>query len=136
METTTPSVPAEQEPKRTRITTVSVRVKRELDVGYLPFLRWMKKNNWKKPEFGMRDATRATLEAWMSAEVGDDMTPEQALNMLIEQGHALVDGQLRAQYPESFPVTVKTTPVETHPQIPEEAFVIASTEVETTTEEY
>ena len=46
METTTQ--PAEQEPKRTRITTVSVRVKRELDVGYLPFLRWMKKNNWKK----------------------------------------------------------------------------------------
>ena len=127
--------PAEQETK-TRITTVSVRVKRELDVGYIPFLRWMKKNNWKKPEFGMRDATRATLEVWMSAEVGTDMTPEQVIGMLTDQGHAMVDGQLRTQYPESFPITARAETKTMAPEIPDEAFVIASTEIETTTEDY
>ena len=60
MEKTTPTLPAEQEVKQTRVTTVSVRVKQELDTGYLPFLRYMQKTNWKNPPFGMRDATRAT----------------------------------------------------------------------------
>jgi hypothetical protein len=135
METTTLTPPAEQEVKPTRITTVSVRVKQELDTGYLPFLRWMKKNNWKNPPFGMRDATRATFEIWMSAEVGTDMSPEQVIQTLATQGHALLNQELRAQYPEAFPQTPK--PAEPKAEVPDEAFLIASTEVtEGPTEEY
>src|SRR5215211_1254313 len=102
METTTPIPPAEQEPKQTRITTVSIRVKCELDTGYIPFLRYMKKTNYKNPPFGMRDATRATFEVWMSAEVGSDMTAEQVIQMLSQQGHAIADRELRQHYPNSF----------------------------------
>jgi hypothetical protein len=125
MSETTQTPPAEQETK-TRITTVSVRVKQELDTGYLPFLRWMKKNNWKNPPFGMRDATRATFEIWMSAEVGTDMTAEQAVQALASQGHALLDQELRAHYPEAFPHKAAVTE---KAEVPEEAFIIASTEV-------
>jgi hypothetical protein len=125
MSETTP--PAEQEHfMKTRITTVSVRVKQELDTGYLPFLRWMKKNNWKNPPFGMRDATRATFEVWMSAEVGTDMTAEQVIQALADQGHAMLGQTLRAQYPEAFPQ--KAAVIE-KAEVPEEAFIIASTEI-------
>ena len=130
METTNPNPPAEQESK-TRITTASVRVKTELDTGYIPFLRYMKKTNYKNPPFGMRDATRATFEIWMSAEVGADMTPEQVITMLSQQGHAIADRELRQQYPNSFwnvgPAKVAETPAEA--VMPDEAYVIASTEI-------
>jgi len=133
MNETTPT-PAEQE-STTRITTVSVRIKTELDAGYLPFLRYMKKNQWKNPPFGMRDATRATFEVYMSAEVGNDMTVEEVITQLAQQGHAIADRELRQQYPEAFPqVAAKVAEA---PEVPEEAFVIASTTVERrTTEEY
>ena len=129
METTNPNPPAEQE-ARTRITTVSVRVKQELDAGYAPFIRYMRKTNFKKPEFGMRDATRATMEVWMSAEVGTDMTPEQVIQMLSQQGHAIVDHELRQHYPNSFftgGAKVADTPAVV--EVPDEAYVIASTEI-------
>jgi hypothetical protein len=123
----TTQTPAEQEPK-TRITTVSVRVKCELDAGYLPFMRFMKKQNWKKAEFGMRDATRHTVEAWMNAEVGDDMTADEAIQMLSSKGHTLVMGELRREFPEAFPRT--QTEAKAAPEIPEEAYVISSTTIE------
>jgi hypothetical protein len=130
MNETTPT-PAEQE-STTRITTVSVRIKTELDAGYLPFLRYMKKNNYKNPPFGMRDATRATFEVYMSASIGDDMTPEQAITMLSEQGYAIADRELRQQYPDSFPATAKVAEV---PGVPDEAFIVSSTVVERPEEE-
>ena len=139
MEKTTPTLPAEQEVKQTRVTTVSVRVKQELDTGYLPFLRYMQKTNWKNPPFGMRDATRATFEVWMSAEVGTDMTVEQVIQTLADQGHAMLGSTLRAQYPDAFPKTPKAQPGQPEPRtldIPDEAYIIQSTEVETSTEEY
>ena len=129
MDTTQPT-PAEQEPKQTRITTVSVRVKQELDAGYAPFIRYMKKNAYKTPPFGMRDATRATMEVWMSAEVGTDMTVEQVINMLSQQGHAIVDNELRQHYPNSFfsgGAKVAETPAAA--EIGDEAYVIQSTEI-------
>ena len=149
METTTQPTPAEQATTPTRITTVSVRVKQELDTGYLPFLRMMKKEKWKNPPFGVRDATRATFEIWMSAEVGTDMTAEQAINMLSQQGHALLNQELRAQYPDAFPRTQPNAPgslLGLRPnapaeakvvEVPEEAYIIASTDiVEGPAEEY
>ena len=134
METTT-QTPAEQETKPTRITTVSVRVKQELDTGYLPFLRMMKKEKWKTPPFGVRDATRATFEIWMSAEIGTDMTAEQVINMLSQQGHALLTQELRGQYPDAFPRTQQQAETKVV-EVPEDAYLIASTEVEPVTEEY
>ena len=132
MEQTTQN-PAQQETK-TRITTVSVRVKQELDIGYMPYLRYMKKTNWKSPPFGMRDATRATFEIWMSAEVGTDMTAEQVINMLSQQGHALLNQELRSQYPDAFPQAPKLAVETKAAEVPEEAFIIASTEVVETPE--
>lgn len=121
--------PAEQ--VKTRITTVSVKVKREVDLGYLPFLRYMKKNNYKQPPFGMRDASRASFEIYLSAELGEDMTVEQLATELSKQGHAIADRELRGQYPESFLAAKAETPV-----VPEEVFVISSTEVERKVEEF
>ena len=129
--------PAEQETK-TRVTVVSVRVKRELDAGYVPFLRYMKKTQYKNPPFGMRDATRATFEVFMSAEVGDDMTAEEVITELSRQGHAIADRELRQEYPEAFPqVPAAGGPVKTvEPEVLEEAFLIASTTVERPQEDF
>jgi hypothetical protein len=92
----------------------------------------MRKNNYKTPPFGMRDATRATFEVWMNAEVGEDMTPEQVITMLSQQGYAIADRELRNEYPDSFPATNNA---ET-PQVPDEAYLIASTTVERKVEEF
>ena len=132
MENDTTTQPAEQE-RTTRITTVSVKVKREVDLGYLPFLRYMKKNQYKQPPFGMRDASRASFEMYLSAEVGDDISVDELAAQLAQQGHAIADRELRKEYPESFPKA--SAPAET-PVIPDESFVIATTEVERKVEEY
>ena len=133
MENDTTTQPAKQEQLATRITTVSVKVSREVDLGFLPFLRYMVKNKWKQPPFGMRDASRAKFEIYLSANVGEDMTAEQAAEMLALQGHAIADRELRKEYPDSFP---KGAAKAETPEVPDEAFVIASTVVERKVEEF
>lgn len=127
-------------PKTTRITTVSVKIKRELDTGYLPFLRYMHKNSYKQPPFGMRDASKAYIDIFMSAEVGDDEDPDAVCRQLAQQAHAIADRELRNEYPDAFPVVSKRDePGVTEMQagsIPEEAYTIQSTEIERKVEDF
>jgi len=124
--------PAEQEPvtKVTTIETVSVKVKVELDAGYLPFIRYMKRNNWKQPPFGMRDATRVTMDIFMSAKVGDNVDVDHLATDLAERAYAIADRELRNEYPDSFPAAKAEAP-----QVPEESYIIASTTIERQTAE-
>jgi hypothetical protein len=122
--------PAEQETKTSRITVVSVKVKREVDLGFVPFMLYVKKlGPHKQPGFGYRDASRASFEIFMSAELGEDMAADELATQLSLQAHAIADRELRSQYPESFKAAVKA-------EVPEEAFVVASTTVERKVEEF
>jgi len=128
MSETTPN-PAEQEPKTTRITVVSVKVKREVDLGFVPFMEYVKKlGPNKQPGFGYRDASRATFEIFMSAELGDDTTADELARDLSLQAHAIADRELRQNYPHAFKAAVKA-------EVPEEAFTIQSTVIERQVEE-
>jgi hypothetical protein len=117
------------EPKKTVITTVSVKVRREIDLGFIPFMKYVKTLNGKTPGFGYRDASRATFDIFLSAELGDDRTAEQLAAELSETAHAIADRELRAEYPEAFREAVKA-------EVPEEAFTIQSTTVARAVEEF
>jgi hypothetical protein len=121
--------PETVEPKSTTIKTVSVKVRHEVDLGYVPFIAYMRKMGHKNPPFGMRDASRATFDIFLSAELGDEMTAEELATQLSRQAHAIADRELRSQYPESFKAAVRA-------EVPDEAYVIKSTEVVRVAEEF
>jgi hypothetical protein len=117
------------EPKKTVITTVSVKVRREIDLGFIPFMKYVRTLNGKAPGFGFRDASRSTFDIFLSAELGDDKTADQLAAELSEMAHAIADRELRAEYPEAFREAVKA-------EVPEEAFIIQSTTVARAVEEF
>jgi hypothetical protein len=117
-----------EEIKPTRITTVSVTVSREVDLGYVPFMKYLAKlGPQKNVPFGMRDASRAKFDIRVAAELGDDMSADELAAQLSQQAFAIADRELRSQFPESFREAVKA-------EVPEEAFVVSSTTVDRKTE--
>jgi hypothetical protein len=121
-------------PAAPRITQVFVKVKREVDLGYVPFqktARFYLKQKQQIP-FGMRDASRTSYEISLTAEVGD-ADPDVVIAELTEKVNAIADREMRVQNPETFEAAVKQ-------EVPEEAFVVGSTVVNTTptagTEDY
>lgn len=113
---TAPTAPA-------KITQVFVKVKREVDLGYVPFqktARFYLKKNQQIP-FGMRDASRTSYEISLTAEVGD-ADPDVVIAELTEKAQAIADREMRVQNPETFEAAVKQ-------EVPEEAFVVGSTVV-------
>lgn len=111
------------ETKATKITIVTVKVRRDVDLGYVPFMKVVAQYHGKNMPFGLRDASRATFEIHLSAELGTDMTADALAADLSEKAHAIADRELRSEYPESFKEAVKA-------EAPEEAFIVSSTTVE------
>jgi hypothetical protein len=70
----------------------------------------------------MRDASRASFEISLTAEVGDGSV-DAVIDDLTLKAHAIADRELRVQNPETFKEAEKQA-------IPEEAFTVASTVVE------
>jgi hypothetical protein len=109
-----------------KITQVFVKVKREVDLGFVPFMdvarHYMKKK--QQIPFGMRDASRASFEISLTAEVGDANIDDLVAD-LSERAHAITDRELRAEFPEIFKEAAKA-------ELPEDAFTVASTTVERT----
>jgi hypothetical protein len=117
-EPTTPIAP--------QITQVFVKVKKELDLGYVPFqktARFYLRKNQQIP-FGMRDASRTSFEISLTAEVNDGDV-DTVIAELTEKAKAIADRELRVTHPETFEEARKQ-------DVPEEAFTVASTVVETT----
>ena len=113
-------------PQEAHITQVFVKVKREVDLGYVPFQKTARFYLKKKQQipFGMRDASRTSFEISLTADVnGSDV--DAVISDLTKKAHAIADRELRVQNPETFKEAEKTGE-------PDEAFTVSSTVVATT----
>ena len=118
--------PTATTPVAPQITQIFVKVKRELDLGYIPFqktARFYLKKNQQIP-FGMRDASRTSFEISLTAEVNDGDV-ETVIRDLTEKANAIADRELRVAHPETFKEAEKQ-------EVPEEAFTVSATVVTTT----
>jgi hypothetical protein len=110
-------------PTETTLKTVSVKVSRQVDLGFVPYIKYVKSLNGKPIPFGSRDQSRTEFDVFLSAEVGSEDTAEHVIAELSRLGHEMTDRILREQYPEAFKEAVRM-------EVPEEAFTIRSTQVE------
>lgn len=110
-----------------KITTVFVKVKKEVDIGHPEFMKiarvYIRKN--QQIPFGLRDASRTSFEISLTAEVGDGNVDAVIADLTLK-AHAIADRELRGQAPETFKEAKELG-------TPEEAFTVASTVVERTT---
>ena len=117
----------ETTPVTPKITTVFVKVKKEVDIGHPEFMKiarvYIRKN--QQIPFGLRDASRTSFEISLTAEVGDGNVDAVIADLTLK-AHAIADRELRGQAPETFKEAEKQA-------IPEEAFTVASTVVERAT---
>ena len=116
-ETTTPEV------RETTLKTISVKVSRQVDLGFVPYIKYIKQLGNKPIPFGSRDQSRTEFDVFLSAEVGTNDTAEAVIARLSKIGHEMTDQILREQYAGAFREAVKA-------EVPEEAFVISKTTVE------
>ena len=114
---------ANNEVKPTTLKTVSVKVSRQVDLGFVPYIKYIRQLGSKPIPFGSRDQSRTEFDVFLSAEVGTGDTAEAVIADLSRIGHEMTDRILREQYPEAFREAVKM-------EVPEEAFVISKTTVE------
>ena len=114
---------ATPEIKPTTLKTVSVKVSRQVDLGFVPYIKYIKQLGSKPIPFGSRDQSRTEFDVFLSAEVGTNDTAEAVIADLAHVGHEMANRILREQYPEAFREAVKA-------EVPEEAFVISRTTVE------
>jgi hypothetical protein len=111
------------EPRPTTLKTVSVKVSRQVDLGFVPYIKYIKQLGSKPIPFGSRDQSRTEFDVFLSAEVGTNDAAEAVIADLAKIGHEMTDKILREQYPEAFREAVKM-------ELPEEAFIISKTTVE------
>jgi hypothetical protein len=107
-----------------KITTVFVKVKREVDAGFVPFVKVAEYYIKRKQQvpFGMRDASRISFEISLTAEVGDSDVNELISDLSLK-AQAIADRELRAACPEAFGEAKKM-------DVPDEAYTVGSTVVE------
>ena len=110
-------------PEQTTIKTVSVKLSRQVDLGFVPYVAYLKKLNGKQPPFGTRDQSRAEFDLFVSAEVGANDTVDNVAIMLSQKAHELADRILRENYAQAFAEAREA-------EVPEEAFTISKTIVE------
>jgi hypothetical protein len=115
-------------PENTTIKTVSVKVSRQVDLGYVPYIKYLYKLNGKQPPFGTRDQSRAEIDLFISAEVGQNDTVENVIQTLSAKAHEMSDQILRDNYADAFLEARQA-------QVPEEAVTISKTTIETTLKE-
>jgi hypothetical protein len=108
------------EARPTAIRTVSVKVSRQVDLGFVPYIKYIKALNGKQIPFGTRDQSRAEVDIFVSAEVGTGDSLEEVILMLSDKAHDLSDQILRENYPDAFREAVQQ-------EVPEEAFTIQKT---------
>ena len=109
--------------RETTLKTVSVKVSRQVDLGFVPYIKYIKQLGNKPIPFGTRDQSRTEFDVFLSAEVGTGDTAERVIAELAKTGHEMTDRILREQYPEAFREAVRA-------EVLEEAFVISRTTVE------
>ena len=112
-------------PENTTIKTVSVKVSRQVDLGYVPYIKYLYKLNGKQPPFGTRDQSRAEIDLFVSAEVGQSDTPENVITALSAMAHEMSNRILRENYGDALLEAQAAS-------VPEEAVVISKTTIETT----
>ena len=116
-ETPTPATP-----QVTKVTIVSSSFELEADLGFPPYMAYMKSLGGKAPAFGTRDMTKATFRVFMSAEVADGDDPDVIAKDLAVRSTAIARQTLR----ETYGKVAKTAEEQ---KIPEEAFTISKTDV-------
>jgi hypothetical protein len=115
-------------PENTTIKTVSVKVSRQVDLGYVPYIKYLYKLNGKQPPFGTRDQSRAEIDLFVSAEVGQNDTVENVITMLSGKAHEMSERILRENYADALLEARQA-------EVPEEAVVIGRTTIEQTVKE-
>jgi hypothetical protein len=115
-------------PENTTIKTVSVKVSRQVDLGYVPYIKYLYKLNGKQPPFGTRDQSRAEIDLFVSAEVGKNDTVENVITMLSGKAHEMSERILRENYADALLEARQA-------DVPEEAVVISRTTIEQTVKE-
>lgn len=113
----------EVEVRETTLKTISVKLSRQVDLGYVPYIEYIKSLNGKPAPFGTRDNSRAEFDVFASAEVGTNDTVESVVRMLTTEVRRVSDQVMREAYPKAF---VKAAELE----VPEEQFTISKTTVE------
>jgi hypothetical protein len=115
-------------PENTTIKTVSIKVSRQVDLGYVPYIKYLYKLNGKQPPFGTRDQSRAKIDLFVSAEVGQHDTVENVITMLSAKAHEMSERILRENYADALLEARQA-------EVPEEAVVISRTTIEQTVKE-
>ena len=110
------------QPESTIIRVVSVKVSRRVDLGYVPYIVYLKQLNGRPAPFGTRDQSNTEFDVFMSAEVGAGVLPEDVLYDLATRANEMVDQVVKEAYPKAFTLAAEN-------DIPEDVFVVGSTKV-------
>ena len=91
-----------------KYTEIGASVKREIDVGYVPYMRYLASLNGRGPAFGTREQSKAEVTLWAKVQIdeGDDVA--KATSKLIERLDDAVLEQLKRMFPAVFEQAAQT----------------------------
>jgi hypothetical protein len=124
------SEPVEVTPAEVQVTSVSVKLTRRVDLGFAPYIAYLRKLGKNgNPKFGTRDMSQAEVDLFLNATIPAGMLPEDAMYDLLKRANALADQILEEEFPRAFNAATENN-------IAEDMFVVKSTSVERTAQEY
>ncbi len=81
----------QDEVKETKVTVVSVKLSRKYDLGFAPYMAYMKSLNGRAPAFGTRDNSNMELDVYLSAELGTEDTVDEVGAVLVDRARGILD---------------------------------------------
>lgn len=107
----------------TTIRTISIKVSRRVDLGYVPFIEYLKRLGNKQAPFGTRDQSNVEFDVFISADMGTNDVVEEVVRSLASRAHNEVSRVMAQLHPEVFGIAVQQ-------DVTEDAFVVGKTIVE------
>lgn len=83
--------------ENTIITNVSVKFSRRLDLGYPPYIKYLRELNGRPVPFGTRDNSNLEMDIYISASIGANDSADVVAQELIVKARQLLDANLGLQ---------------------------------------
>jgi hypothetical protein len=103
----------------TKVTVVSVKFSRRLDLGYPPYIKYLQTLGTRTPPFGTRDNSNMELDLYISAELGEGGDVDEAARELLVKARSIMDQNIGLVVPAAI----------LNAGVPDEAFIVDKTEI-------
>jgi hypothetical protein len=113
-----------------KVTAVNVRTELDVDLGFRPYLAYLKELGGRPAPFGTREQSKASVSVYMTAEVEEGQDADEVAAVLTRKTQTAVRTAVRNAYAKILGMAEQVE------EVPSDAFMIETTSVEPVTEEF